>query len=457
MSKYRTAPESTTGMPSGISYIIGNEAAERFSFYGMKAILAVFMTKHLVDAAGQPAVMTETQATFWTHIFVFSVYITPLIGALIADVWLGKFRTIMLLSCVYCLGHVALAVDETRFGLAIGLSLIAIGSGGIKPCVSAHVGDQFSRTNQNLLAKVFGWFYFAINSGAFASMLLTPWLLERFGPHVAFGIPAILMGIATIVFWMGRMRFAHIPPNGMGFVKEIVSGDGWRVALRLSIIYLFVAMFWSLFDQTSSMWVFQAEKMDRMVFGYEILSSQMQAANPLLILILIPIFSYVVYPLINRVFTLTPLRKISIGFFITIGAFALPAWLEMRIDAGDTPSIAWQALAYLLMTIAEVMISITCLEFSYTQSPKAMKSFIMSLFLASVAIGNLFTALVNKFIQDDKGNSTLSGPEYYWFFTGCITVTAFLFIVAACFYKEKTYIHGDEDEATMEKDMTVRE
>ena len=112
---------------------------------------------------------------------------------------------------IYCLGHLALALDDTRVGLSIGLTLIAIGSGGIKPCVSAHVGDQFGTANQHLLAKVFMWFYFSINLGAFLSTIATPWLLANYGPHLAFGVPGILMALATLFFWMGRKVFIHIP------------------------------------------------------------------------------------------------------------------------------------------------------------------------------------------------------------------------------------------------------
>ena len=117
-----------------------------------------------------------------------AVYFTPLLGAIVADAFFGKYKTIVSLSVVYCLGHLALALDETRLGLAVGLTLIAIGAGGIKPCVSAHVGDQFGKSNGHLLTKIFGWFYFSINLGAFASQIMTPILLDRFGPHI-FGVP----------------------------------------------------------------------------------------------------------------------------------------------------------------------------------------------------------------------------------------------------------------------------
>ena len=151
MISYRSYPQKTSGFPSGIPYIIGNEAAERFSFYGMKTILAVFMTQFLLDETGNSDHMSEVEATVWVHTFVTAVYFTPLLGSLLADAFLGKYKTIIGLSVVYCLGHLSLALDETRNGLIVGLSLIAIGAGGIKGCVSAHVGDQFGHENSGLL------------------------------------------------------------------------------------------------------------------------------------------------------------------------------------------------------------------------------------------------------------------------------------------------------------------
>ena len=139
--KYKTAPVSTEKMPSGIPYIVGNEAAERFSFYGMRGILVLFMTKYMLDASGKLDRMSDEDATAIFHLFVASAYFFPLLGSLLSDVFWGKYKTILLLSLVYCLGHLALAIDATRIGLFIGLILISIGAGGIKPCVSAHVGD----------------------------------------------------------------------------------------------------------------------------------------------------------------------------------------------------------------------------------------------------------------------------------------------------------------------------
>ena len=654
---YRTAPESSSSMPAGIPYIVGNEAAERFSFYGMKTILFVFMTKYLMSTAhdGSRAVLTDDEAKEYVHLFVASAYFFPILGAIVSDALWGKYRTIMLLSVVYCLGHLALALDETMIGLMTGLILISIGTGAIKPCVSAHVGDQFGAKNCHLLSKVFGWFYCAINLGAAISTVLTPWLLAEYGPATAFGVPGVLMFIATVVFWMGRHKFIHVPPSGMKSVRDAFSGEGLKAIANLSLIFVFVAMFWSLFDQTGSAWIQQARRMDRTVWmptidfsswsfsigETELLSSQIQAANPILILVLVPLFSYALYPVINRFFPLTPLRKVGMGLFLTVVAFALPAWVEGQINGGEIvsstsegdtndwpverlidgdkqssgwvssefkdgkfkkqeivirlrerrawklhsfwvgqnpdlqkylaeqatdgkdaqevarkcrarevefflgstrmgdpvenadtkkwawsrslgklelsetdtvetggqfmadgaeteyvmvrinsnhggrfvslgeievrpftektiqngalpaddpdsssestapanlaeighrPTIAWQLLAYLLMTAAEVMVSITCLEFAYTQAPNSMKSFIMSLYLLAVSAGNLFTAGVNHFIQNEDKSSILEGAAYYWFFTAIMLGTSVLFVLASQFYRGKTYI-----------------
>ncbi len=416
MTQDLSCPAATNkSLPSGISYIIGNEAAERFSFYGMKGILVVFMTSYLwlmgTQASGEP--MPDAEARAWYHLFTGSVYLTPFLGAILADAWLGKYRTIMLLSCVYCLGHALLALvgldvlgdgslGSAQLFLVLGLGTIALGSGGIKPCVSAHVGDQFSSANAHWLSKVFGWFYIAINLGAFTSNLLTPWLLKWYGPHWAFGVPGVLMAIATMTFYLGRRRFVHVPPQGRRFFREAFGAAGLKTLAQLAVLYAFVAVFWALFDQTGSSWVLQAENMNRHWLGVTWLESQIQAINPIMILVLVPLFSVYLYPAINRRWTLTPLRKIAIGLFVMVPGFALVALIQGWIDAGERPSIGWQVLAYVILTASEVMVSITCLEFSYTQSPKKMKSLVMATFLASVTLGNYFTMGVNWFIQIDS-------------------------------------------------------
>jgi dipeptide/tripeptide permease len=523
--RYRTQPAATTGMPPGIPFIVGNEAAERFSFYGMKTILVIFMTQYLHASSGESDFMTETESREWMHLFVAGAYLFPVIGGIIADAFLGKYLTILLLSLVYCVGHLCLACMDAPVGflqatleprgwLFAGLALIALGSGGVKPCVSAHVGDQFGHSNRHLLERVFGWFYFAINFGSFFSTLLTPWLLANAGPGWAFGVPGILMAVATLIFWLGRHRFVHVPPRGPAYFAETFSPEGLLAIARLVPLYLLVAVFWSLFDQSGGAWVQQAQQMNRTFLGVDWLESQIQAVNPLLVLLFIPLFSLVIYPALGQVFEVTPLRKVLIGFTLAVASFAISAYAQRLIDTagadfaarlapaaadgaagldlpasvaalrtaglnaladeaeraaadgGDVtrplatagiavtrdgqrlqaawPSVGWQLLAYVVITAAEILISITCLEFSYTQAPTAMKSLVMSVYLLSVSLGNLFTALVNSVMRDADGRSTLAGESYYWFFAGCMAVATVLLVPLVLLYKPREYLQEEE-------------
>jgi POT family proton-dependent oligopeptide transporter len=442
MTKYRTLPEDTERMPSGVPYIVGNELAERFSYYGMLAVLMVFMTEHLRDASGALAPMTPEQAKTAFHTFGMVAYLTPLLGSIIADAWLGKYRTIMIISLGYCLGHAALAIDDTRLGLLCGLALIAIGAGGIKPCVSAHVGDQFGARNQHLLERVFGWFYFAINLGSAISSLVTPLILEHSGPSLAFGLPGILMAVATLVFWLGRKHFAHIPPVGAGFVRELATPQGRAIVLRLLVLTLFTSMFWALSEQHSSAWVLQAERMDRRLFGVTLLPAQMQAFSPIFVLLFIPLTNYALFPLAARFVKLTALRKIGFGFVLTTLTFVLSAYIETRLDAGVAMHIGWQIMAFAIVTLAEVLIYGTGLEFFYSQAPNRLKSFVMAIFLLSISIGHGVAALINLVIQDDRGFARISGPTYYLLFVVMMLVTTIAFIFYARGYREQRFIQG---------------
>jgi proton-dependent oligopeptide transporter, POT family len=518
--EYLTAPVPSEKMPGGIPYILANEGAERFAFYGMSSILVVFMTKYLMGANGALAVMTDDKAKEWFHLFTAAVYFTPLIGALISDVWLGKYRTIVLFSVLYCVGFATLAWDQTRLGLGAGLILIALGSGIIKPCVSANVGDQFGQRNKHLVSKMYSWFYFSINVGACISMLVCPWLLDKYGPRIGFGVPAALMvfatvafvlgkrkyvhippvgkmsiwfylaimgvcivwlrpwllaefgprvgytvtgavmGFATVAFIMGRQKYVHIPPVGKKILAEKIPGNlldrvvskFWELLKillilgRLCVIYVFVAMFFALFYQSQGAWILQAENMNLKWLGITWLPAQVQFANSLFLLPMIPLFTYVLYPAISRVFPLTPLRKIGLGMFVTAACFIVPAWVEIQIGKGAKPSIGWQFFAYIILTAGEILASIAVLEFSYTQAPKKVKTFVMSLYLLSISLGNLFAWAVNHFIQNADGSSKLPGASYYWFFAIAMLVTLVFYIPVAMRFPVQEHIQDEAEE-----------
>ena len=446
--------ELKTAFPKGIPYIIGNEAAERYSFYGMKAIFVVFLTMFVSNTAGELDVFDETDAKFWLHLFIFSTYGLSLIGAFVSDVYWGKYKTIISLSIIYCVGHFVLALIETKIGFFVGCSLIAIGAGGIKPCVSAHVGDQFDESNAHLIDKMYNWFYLSINVGAVIAYLSAEPLLrsEYLIAHdlnvaLAFGLPGVLMVIATVVFWLGRKKFVHVPAAGWAlYRKELFSRKGLKMLGKLAPIYIFLAVFWSLFDQTAGAWVLQAQS-DLMIktvnLGFTsivVYPSQLGVMNAIFIVLFIPIFSYLVYPQLQKYIRLNYINKMTIGMVLAACSFALIAWVQARMDQGIAMNISWQILAYVVLTAAEIFVSISSLEFSYTQAPKSLKSLILSFWLLAVAVGNLFTALVNLFIKRADGSLILEGAEYFWFFTAFMLFAAMLFYSLNRNYIEEYHI-----------------
>ncbi len=268
--------------------------------------------------------------------------------------------------------------------------------------MSTNVGDQFTSSNKHLIERAFSYFYLSINLGSSFSIYKCPEWLNTYGPKVAFGVPAAMMALATLVFYLGRRRFAVVPPAGKQWLKDILSPAGLKLIGNLLIVYLFVAMFWALWDQSNGQtWTLQAtsDLMDKhMGFGLVLLPAQIQVVNGLLILIMVPIFTFGIYPLCSRFVKVTPLRKISVGLFLVAASFLIVSWIERRIQTGHSVSAWWQILAYVVLSASEVLVSITALEFSYKQAPLRMKSFIMALFLLSTSVGNLMTAAVNNFM-----------------------------------------------------------
>jgi proton-dependent oligopeptide transporter, POT family len=418
-----STPTPASRLPPQIPYIIGNEACERFSFYGMRNILTVFLIDWLLRSYVPGQAEREASAKAVFHLFVFGVYFTPLLGGFLADRFLGKYRTILYISLLYCAGHACLALfhDDPK-GFYTGLALIALGSGGIKPCVSALVGDQFTAENKHLVNKVFAVFYWSINLGSFFASLLIPKTLRLFGPSVAFGIPGVLMAVATVVFWLGRKQYVKVPPTGKNphsFLAVVRSAwrnrakggrfvdrarfehpeeavEGVKAVFRVLSIFAFIPFFWMLFDQKASTWVVQARSMNLRIGPWNFEPAQMQLVNPALVMLLIPITTGVVYPFFKRLgWELTPLRRMPIGMALGATSFVIAGILNMPVSAGERISILWQVLPYVVLTVGEILVSVTGLEFAYTQAPLTMKSVIQSFWNLTTAAANLAVALAS--------------------------------------------------------------
>jgi POT family proton-dependent oligopeptide transporter len=471
------APDPQAPIPKQIRYIIGNEGCERFSFYGMRNILIVFLVSSLLLYLPEAERSRGAKDIF--HTFVIGVYFFPLLGGWLADRFFGKYNTIFWLSLVYCAGHACLATFESnRAGFYTGLGLIALGSGGIKPCVAAFVGDQFDQTNKHRAKVVFDAFYWIINFGSFFASALMPLFLRHLGPRVAFGIPGALMFIATIIFWLGRKQYVMLPPappNPHSFLRvsrdAIASGirgqilaviavataigsfllipkfgfviaaclalvaliafgglgvwlqldsvrakhpteaiEGVRSVLRVLVLFALVTPFWSLFDQKASTWVLQANAMTKPDWFQP---AQMQALNPALVMLLIPFNNLVLYPALRRFgYELTALRRMTAGIAFAGLSWIVVGTMQVVLDQGNAFTITWQVLPYVLLTLGEVLVATTGLEFAYSQAPLSMKGAIMAFWNLSVTIGNLWVLVANAGVQNSAVTNFIASSGF---------------------------------------------
>lgn len=586
----QTVSPAANRWPSQVKFILGNEACERFSYYGMKGILALYITNVLLQ--------TRDQATNIIHLFGFANYFMPLLGAWVSDRFWGRYHTILWVSLSYCLGHGVMATSDyipslsgKALALYIGLGLIAFGSGGIKPCVSAFMGDQFKPEQRHLLQKAYAAFYWCINLGSTASFFIIPFIRREYGYSWAFGVPGIFMAVATFIFWLGTKHYVRVPPSRVsgrvGFFKVFLAawagrpqrtaGQGFWDPARARFsnaevdaaksvgpilgVFALIPVFWALFDQTFSTWVLQGEKMRPLVMSsprlgeadlkkpevlalklnahtnaatallwkalpeetrqalaqatsdaasraslvaalnhfvtaaiwyesnafasvklsadtafylkhhdgpgelavlnrflledcfpeelgklYRIGPEEMLSANPILVMILIPIMTLGLYPLLGRL--ATPLRRMSAGMFLSGFSFVIVAWLQVRLDAGAPLSILWQTAPYVVLTIAEVLVSTTGLEFAFREAAPEMKSTIMGFWSLTVAIGNLLVSAITlfavKLLGGGAGHDISISPKMFLFYGGLTFVVAIFFslITARYHYRDASAAAG---------------
>ena len=404
--------------------------------------------------------------------------------------------------------------DTNLHGFYLGLFLIALGSGGIKPLVSTFVGDQFDKSNRSLAQKVFEAFYWIINSGQLLRVAVHAPHPQAVRRRCRLRHPGPAHVHATVI-WSARHRYVHVKPvahedpngflkvvrtalslggagravaltgvalagvvlafwNDLGVVAALctalvlVIGFGgagtWmaldrakpkhsaeavaavRAVLRLLVIFGLVTPFWSLFDQKASTWVLQADQMAKPAW-FE--SSMMQALNPALVLILIPFNRLVLYPLLEKSgLRMTALRRMGAGIALAGAAWIVVGLMQLWLDGGDKVGIVWQVLPYALLTLGEVLVSTTGLEFAYSQAPLAMKGVIMSFWSLSVTVGNLWVLLSNVSVKSESVTARIAGTGLsvtafqMFFFAGFALLAALAFALYARRYQVLDYYRG---------------
>lgn len=390
--------KSKAKFPKRVFLIIINEFCERFSYYGLRTILIIYFTQFIH--------ISDNNATALFHAFTMICYFTPIFGAIIADCYIGMFKTILSISIIYAIGEVVLCLTSIKplgapnlAGPIIGLLLIGFGTGGIKPCVSAFGGNQFINEQKKYLDTFFSIFYLSINIGAFIGSIITPILrsdVKCFNDNcypIAFGVPAILMFISIVVFVCGRPLYhtTEINRNEENLIKKLFFCILHAIKMRFfsknktpkhthwldyaqdkyenqfisdvkafcKVIFMFlpVPVFWALFDQQGilflkyahfvvyvimcfflkigSRWTLQAQKLNTQLSAdFSLKADQIQSINSVLVLLLVPVFNWIVYPLFKKCNLLTrPLQRMVIGMLLAVIAFIVSAGLEYKVQS----------------------------------------------------------------------------------------------------------------------------
>jgi dipeptide/tripeptide permease len=330
-----TDPTAPTSHPTGFWFFFWGEFAERCSYYGMRAILALYMTDRLgVDKADAGTFMS---------LFIAACYFFPLVGGYVADNFLGKYWTIVLFSVPYVVAQFLVGIED-RYMVFGSLVLLAMGSGVIKPNISTLMGltyDQQRPGQEQLRTSAFSWFYMAINIGAFLSQSTMPSLRDDYGYRTAFLFPAGLMTLALALFAAGKRFYARetierkvvgdappdtatvtgIPVHYKAVTAEEKAADTALKLLtlrRIGAVFLTVMFFWAIFDQSASTWIFFADTfMDNNLFGIAVRADAIQAFNPLFIVALVPVSVFIFKSLDQAGMKVKATQKMALGFFLT--------------------------------------------------------------------------------------------------------------------------------------------
>jgi len=478
--------------PTGLWFIFWGEFAERSSYYGMRAILFLYMTQVLryTDTGAAPIYMT----------FKMACYFLPLLGGWIADRWLGRYWTIVGFSVPYVLGHFVLGIPN-HVALLLALALLAGGSGVIKPNIPTLLGqtyDQLRPGQERLRSAAFLWFYFAVNVGALLSQLVLPEFRQRYilgsiSPEVreqveqmlqkgedistvvpkevladayslSFQLPAWLMVASLGVFAAGKRYYALERPE-----RHVTTPEErrlqWQTLWRLFGIFAMVVLFWVGYEHNDNLWIaFTRDYIDPKVpfLSKSIAPDQLQFLNPLFVLILVPTFNILFGYLDPQVKLFTAMRKILAGFLLTavaVGIMAVAGFLveghTQQIQEGEKLvevstvklSLLWPAMAYIVLTFGEVLLYSTMLELAYAAAPKSMKGFITACFLLTNTLANginvLLTPLYGGSLTDpvNKRGPLLPGPFF------AITVGIVLVGAVAFFFIGKRFETAQKEQA----------
>ncbi len=406
------------GHPTGLYLLFFTEMWERFSYYGMRGILILYLTKTFLE--GGLNIEPQTASLIYGF-FTGFVYFTPLIGGWIADKYIGQRHAITIGGITMMLGQLALFSINTHAGLALGLILLIIGNGFFKPNISTLVGGLYEEGDERR-DSAFSIFYMGINLGAFMAPLLIGLLTDNIFSGSAvneFGEVITTYGykygflVAAIGMFLGQLLFNTLGQKYLGNLgnkpgalqasavdsdevmdtnKPLTKEEKQRIA-AIFIIFVFAIFFWAGFEQAgSSLSLYTDRYVDRTVFGFEIPTSWFQSINPLFIVTLAPLFGIFWTSKLGKKIS-TPIKMGTGMIILGLGfMFMLAAVAERGGDIDDVAikaSLIWLVLTYLFHTIGELCLSPVGLSVVTKLSPPKLASVLMGVWLLSSFVANI--------------------------------------------------------------------
>ncbi|TPX68104.1 hypothetical protein SpCBS45565_g03361 [Spizellomyces sp. 'palustris'] len=498
-----TLPRIAGVIPFAAWFIVVNEFCERFAFYGGSLTFQNYIENPEQTALQratlerQPGALDKGQsaATALSNYFMFWAYFTPLIGATVADQYWGKYKTILTFSIIYMVGWIVLCTSSIPSGYMedgtptwggfafpgyiISITIIGLGTGGIKSVVSPMCADQIPKESYMIekngkqyivdpdltVQHLYNWFYWAINIGSLIGQTVCT-TLERSAFWKAYLLPSCMFLLSICIFYSGRKRYVHVPPEGSVILKayqcirysfirkrkykatvqptsknfafldyasslpgetqdEVAQrkwGDAFPAELRQTLkacsIFPLLTIYWVCYSQMTNNLISQAGQMKRPSWMSNDLINIM---DPLILVIIIPIFDYGLYPYLSRKnIHFGYMKRIAIGFFLGGASMAVAAVVQKKIyeappgfdhpgDVANDISVWWQIPSYVLIATSEVFASIGSLEYSYTHAPTSMKCLISALSL----LPNAGAALIGIFLSPASKD-----PNMHWMYAG---------------------------------------
>jgi proton-dependent oligopeptide transporter, POT family len=390
--------------PPGLYLLFGVEMWERFSYYGMRAFLVLF----LVSTAGGFG-WTKEQASHLYGWYTGLVYLTPLVGGYLADRFLGTHRALVIGSTVIAAGHFCLAVPARPTFFA-GLLLIVLGTGFFKSNVSTMVG-QLYRQGDRRRDSGFTIFYMGINTGAMFGPLVCGYLAEsrRFGWHWGFAAAGVGMVLGLVAYLTLKKRFlgvigekpAGLPAVRHGECREPLSADDRRAMAAIGVLAFFNVFFWVAFEQAGSSMSFFAEERTRHTFlGLDVLAPYFQSVNPIGIILLAPVFAWIWTRLAARGREPSTPTKFAMGLFLVGAGFVVMVVAARLSDRGELVSPLWLVAAYLIHTCGELCLSPVGLSMVTKLAPARFASLMMGVWFLAFFVSDLAAGLLAGTVEN---------------------------------------------------------